>query len=345
MAHVIDGKRVLILGSGFSKAIFPDSMPTVTDLAPLLLQEDALNAPPYDRFADNPELLLSYLALNQPWKEPSDGLSDQGLFVQVQQALAEHIAKCEGQAFENPTPDWVDRLIEHLHDDRTSVITLNYDTVLERFVHGLKEGKPDGTWPREYHLYDLPLSILRLRSAGTLGGTEVASFHLIKLHGSINWFYSGVEGFPGEQIYYRAVTSDSPARDDWGRLSSTDKQIKRLCQDKIPLIIPPVAEKSRFYENRTIRMLWTAAREALTEAEEVMCVGYSLPETDLTMKLFLRAVARPKKVVIVNKEHLADKNGQEMLKRYQEAFPGAEVDGGTFMCKDSVQKMTEYLVA
>jgi hypothetical protein len=307
------------LGSGFSKAIFPDSMPTVTDLAPLLLQEDALNAPPYDRFADNPELLLSYLALNQPWKEPSE-------------------------AFQNSTPDWVNRLIEHLHNARTSVITLNYDTVIERFLHRLKEGRPAGTWPREYGLYDLPLSPLRLRSAGTFAGTEIATFHLIKLHGSINWYYSGVEGFPGEQIYYLGVNSDSPAQDYWDRNSLTDRKIKRLCQDKIPLIIPPVAEKSRFYENRTIRMLWTAAREALTEAEEVMCVGYSLPGTDLTMKLFLRAVARPKKVVIVNKEHPIDENGQEMLKRYQEAFPGAEVDGGTFMCEDSVQKMTEYLV-
>jgi len=344
VSHVADTKRALILGSGFSKAVFPDSMPTVTDLRPLLRQIEGLSVAPYDSLADKPELLLSYLAQNQPWKEPSEGLSDQGLFVQVQETLAEYIAACEARAFLRPTPGWASGLIEHLHGARTSVITLNYDTVVERIVHRLKWGRPEGTWPREYDLYNLPLSALRLRAAGTWGKTEVATFHLIKLHGSINWYYSGVEGFPGEQVYYRAVNSNAPASDDWGGKFVTDGQIKRLSKDKVPLIIPPVAEKSRFYENRTVRMLWTTARKALAEAEEVVCVGYSLPETDLTMKLFLQAFARPKKVMIVNIEPPDAEEGQQMLRRYREAFPGVEVDGRTFMCEGAVEKMAEYML-
>jgi hypothetical protein len=172
VSHVADTKRTLILGSGFSKAVFPDSMPTVTDLEPLLRQMEGLSVAPYDRLADKPELLLSYLAQNQPWKEPSEGLSDQGLFVQVQETLAEYIATCEARAFQRPAPDWASRLIEHFHAACTSVITLNYDTVVERMVYRLKFGRPDGTWPREYDLYDLPLSTLRLRSAGTWGGGQ-----------------------------------------------------------------------------------------------------------------------------------------------------------------------------
>lgn len=340
---MVDRKHVLILGSGFSKAIFPDSMPTVTDLGPVLLQEDALNALPYERLAGDPELLLSYLGLNQPWKKPPEGLTDQGLFIRVQEVLANHIAKCEDRAFRNQAPGWAGLLIEHLHDSQISVITLNYDTVVERLVHHLKEGRSDDSWPRAHHLYDLPLSPILARAGNALLDMKVETFHLIKLHGSINWFYSGVEGYPGEQVYYRAVNSDSPYQDSRGSANS-GPGIDCLCKDKIPLIIPPVAEKSRFYENRTIRMLWTAAREALREAEEVMCVGYSLPETDLTMKLFLRAAARPKKVVIVNKEHPTDEKGQAMLRRFQEAFPQAGIDGH-FMCEDSVEKMTEYLVA
>jgi len=176
-------------------------------------------------------------------------------------------------------------------------------------------------------------------------GTEVETFQLIKLHGSINWFYSGVEGSPGEQIYYRTVNSDSPAQDCWGHDFGTERGIHRLCQDKVPLIIPPVAEKSRFYDNRTIRILWTAARKALAEAEELLCVGYSLPVTDLTMKLFLRAVARPKEVTLVNKVDPDDGDGQGILKRYQEAFPEVKIDDKTFVCDDSVQKMTDSLLS
>lgn len=339
-----DVKRVLILGSGFSKAIFP-VMPLVGDLRECLQAIEALRQEPFASMASEPELLLSHLALSQPWRSAAEGLSDRALFVQAQKRLADYIANCEAEAFQAPAPEWAGTLLRMLHGSRTPVITLNYDTVVERLLLRSSPREPDSANPlREHHLYNLPLTPIRARAGNALLDERVETFHLIKLHGSINWFHSGPEGYPGEQVYYRGVNTDSPFDDDRGR-DGVGPGIECLCSDKIPLIIPPVAEKSHFYENRTIRMLWTAAREALTEAEEVMCVGYSLPETDLTMKLFLQSVARPKKVVIVNKEHPPDENGQEMLKRYQEAFPGAEVDGGTFVCKDSVQKMTKYLVA
>lgn len=339
-----DVKRVLILGSGFSKAVF-DCMPTVTDLKPLLRKTKDLSVAPYDGFADNPELLLSYLALSQPWKESASALHDQALFVQVQEALGEYIAASEARAFRKPPPDWAVRLIEHLHDAHTSVLTLNYDTLVERIVYQLKFGKPDGTWPTEYDLYDLPLSSLRLRSAGTFGRPEVTTFRLIKLHGSINWYYSGVEGFAGEQVYFRAVNSESPNRDDWGGKSATDRQIKRLSKDKRRLIIPPVAEKSRFYENRTVRALWVAARDAVLEADEVLFVRYSLPESDLTMKLFLQAFARPRKVTIVDIEAPGTEKGQQLLRRYREVFPNVEIDAQPYMCEGAVEKMVEYMLA
>jgi len=335
-------KRLLILGSGFSKAI-SSNMPTVNELASRLRQEEVLQRAPYDRLVDDPELLLSYLSLNQPWKEPPKALEDEALFARVQKALAERITDCEDQAFKNPIPDWTAQLVEYLHSDKITVITFNYDTVLERLVYGLKQGKSEGEWPREFDLYGLPLSVIWSREGATLMGTRVETFHLIKLHGSINWFYSGVEGFPGEQVYYWPIGVDPLQLRELNTVASK-KERERLLKDKISLIIPPVAEKSRFYGNRTIRTLWRDARRALEEAEEIFCVGYSLPATDLTTKLFLRSVAHPKKVAIVNKEHPDGEKALEMLKRYQEVFPGAEIDGRTFMGNGSVEKMTEYLV-
>jgi len=338
------GKRLLILGSGFSKAIFCN-MPIVKELAQYLEQEKALQQDPYNKLVDDPELLLSYLSLNQPWKEPPKALEDEALFARVQKVLAELITDCEDQAFKNPIPDWTAQLVEYLHSDKISVITFNYDTVLERIVYKIKQqkGKPEGEWPREFHLYGLPLSVIWSREGATLVDIGVETFHLIKLHGSINWFYSGVEEFPGEQVYYRPINSDSPHEDVRKHPPTAEYENKRLRKDKISLIIPPVAEKSRFYGNLTIRTLWRDARRALEEAEEIFCVGYSLPATDLTTKLFLQSVAHPKKVTIVNKEHPDGEKAQEMLKRYQEAFPGAEIDGRTFMGDDSVEKMTHYI--
>ena len=341
---MIPKKAVFILGSGFSRA-FSAEMPTVAELADQLRKRPALQGSPYGKLVDNPELLLTYLNLNQPWKEPEATLRDQALFVETQRLLAHEIGRAEARAFQHQIPGWATQLVQYFHATQATVITLNYDTVIERCVTLIKGRREKGKWPREFDLYGLPLSPLRSRSAATLGGTRIDTFRLIKLHGSINWFHSGIEGFPGEQVYYRNVTSDSPAKDDWGRDNpKTDALIRQLELDKTPLIIPPVAEKSRFYENRTVRILWTAAREALTGADEVWCIGYSLPETDLTMKLFLRSVARPARVTIVNKAQEETHGNQPILVRYREAFPESEIGAQTFVCENSVQKMTEHLL-
>jgi len=336
-------RSVFILGSGFSRA-FSEAMPTVAELTDVLRGNPRFQEAPYDDLVASPELLLSYLDSAQPWKEPEEVLRDQALFIETQRQLAAEIARCEGEAFGQPAPEWAARLVKHLHETRSTVLSLNYDTVLERIVHKTSTERSDHDEPREFDLYQMPLSVLRLRQAGTLGGNSVQTLRLLKLHGSINWFYSGQDATPGEQIYYRAVMSDSPAGDDWGRGNTTDREIRRLTSDKAPLIVPPVSEKSRFYDNRTLRMLWTDAREALARANEVWCVGYSLPETDLTMKLFLQSVARPERVYVVNRASSVNGKEDRILERYREAFPHSAIDGQNFMSNDSVKAMTEHLL-
>jgi hypothetical protein len=337
-----DLKRVLILGSGFSKAIFP-VMPLVGDLSGCLQDIEALRQEPYASMASEPELLLSHLALSQPWRSAAEGLSDRALFVQAQTRLADYIANCETKAFQAPAPEWAGTLLRMLHGSRTPVITLNYDTVVERLLlRSFPKGPDSANPPREYHLYDLPLTPIWARAGNALLGTRVETFHLIKLHGSINWFYSGPEGYPGEQVYYRAVDTDSPSQDHRGR-DGVGPGIECLCSDKIPLIIPPIAEKSGFYGNKTIRALWMAARAAFAGAEEILCVGYSLPATDLTMRLFLQSVAQPRRVVIVDKEQPQSPRGLRLVDRYKEAFPGVELDCDKFMCEGAVEKMVDYM--
>jgi len=339
-------KTVLILGSGFSRAVFPDDMPTVTQLARRLCREKALRKRPYSQLLKDPELLLSYLHLNQPWKRPEEALRDRALFEEVQLILADYIANCEGQAFQSQIPDWTGRLMEYLHKSRAPVISFNYDTVVERLVHHHKLGSQEhNQLLRSHDLYDLPLTPIVAREGNALLGKEIETFRLIKLHGSINWFYSGAEGFPGEQVYYRDVDSDSPAHDNWGGSSTTSRRIERLSKDKLPLIIPPVAEKSGYYDNRTIRILWEDARKALKDADELFCVGYSLPMTDLTTKLFLQTVAKPRRVVIVNKKSAQSSDGQRVLDWFTKAFPGVEVDCDRFMCEGAVEKMTDCLTS
>lgn len=337
-------QRVFILGSGFSKAA-SESMPVVKELTEHLKTHEFLCEDPYYRLLDDPEILLSYLSWKQPWKRTYEVKKDASLFEQLQNDLGGYIEGCEDQAFKRTQmKEWMQLLIAYWHRNETTVISYNYDTVVERYARKInRDANVFGTMFSSFDLYRLPLTPVHVR-VGESPTTLKASkrlFHLIKLHGSINWFYSGIEGFPGDQVYLRPVDTDSPLTDgmderdpQYGRSKAT---FPRLLIDKIPLIIPPVTEKSRFYSNQTLRSLWWDAREALSCAEEIFCVGYSLPPTDLTTKMFFQSVANPRAVYVVNREASA------LKRRYSEVFPKAEINND-FSGEDAVKNMVEQLI-
>ena len=368
-------ERLLILGSGFSKAV-SDKMPVVRELAQALQKQiktdpelTALKEPQYQHLLNDPEMLLTYLAQDQPWKEPDETHKDRALFLRVATWLARYIENCEDLAFKgNNIKDWVIDLASWLHHTKTPTITFNYDTVLERVCRLRVKAKtwvPKNQYPPSWNppswseedlplhasnLYQMPFGMIPQRAGPAPLPLPQSTFHLIKLHGSINWFYSGEEQFPGEQVYFRLVDSWSPHSDmtqdvSWGGPPppfDLKTEIKKLLSDKVPLIIPPVAEKSRFYANQTIRSLWGKAREYLAQAEEIYCVGYSLPDTDLTMKLLLQTACagKAKTVYIVNNDV---KGKEDLVRRYKDAFPKGITIKDDYIRADAVEAMTEDL--
>lgn len=60
-----------------------------------------------------------------------------------------------------------------------------------------------------------------------------------------------------------------------------------LSSDREPMIVPPTAVKSNYYNNRTLQTLWTQAAEALKSADELVLMGFSLPVTDLLVASML----------------------------------------------------------
>ncbi|MCS6902749.1 MAG: hypothetical protein NZO41_00485 [Candidatus Bipolaricaulota bacterium] len=355
MTEAKSKKQLLILGSGFSKAV-SEKMPTVRELAEALKQqinEDPelkdLEDPKYQHLLNDPELLLTYLAQDQPWKKSWEALKERALFLRISKWLAEQIEQCEDQAFGVEIPEWTKRLAKWLNETKAWVITFNYDTVLERACWlYLKEVKPQGDHHAIiFNSYRIPLAPIQSRIAAVLGDLEDYMFDLVKLHGSINWFYSGLEEFPGEQIYCRLVNSKSPYKDDYVSERSilwgvSQEVLKMLLSDRINFIIPPVAEKSRFYSNRTVRSLWGKARDYLQQAEEIYVIGYSLPDTDLTTKLLLQTacVGKTKTVYIVNNNV---KGKENLLRRYKDAFPEGTIVRDDYIRPDAVEAMVNDL--
>jgi hypothetical protein len=157
-------------------------------------------------------------------------------------------------------------------------------------------------------LYGIPLQRLATRTgAGVFASSyEYAPFHLVKLHGSINWFYSGSYNFPGETIFY-----SSPY--DFERA-------EKLTLDLQPMMIPPISDKSSHYSHNSLKFLWAQARIYLENAEEIYFIGYSLPQTDLSIRLLLSAAVRPEtKIFLINKPANKDEKN-DLIKNYSSLF-------------------------
>jgi hypothetical protein len=167
------------------------------------------------------------------------------------------------------------------------VITLNYDTLIEQVASSVS-WKARSTPIPTGQLYSIPFTPAVQRGSALIGYPSVDTFKLLKLHGSINWLYSGRSDFFGEEIFYvpcvdgvdGVFIADEEAgnnRTGWSKMG-----------DKTALIIPPTLDKSEFFQHESLRSMWYQAGRALSRADRIICMGYSLPASDLTMAHFLK---------------------------------------------------------
>jgi NAD-dependent SIR2 family protein deacetylase len=165
----------------------------------------------------------------------------------------------EGGGSANPYGNFV-RALAYL-GRRVTVITLNYDCVLE------------------YACYCLGLPFTYHRDAGD--GLEI-----LKLHGSSNWVRCRTEGCSNYGHLAISEIKHCPAEHD-----ANDGFIERVrsvcevCGNQLsPLIIAPTWAKSFDAE---LKKTWTRAVEAIADAEVLIVVGISLPESDAHLRELL----------------------------------------------------------
>ena len=336
-------RDVFILGAGFSKAI-SSRMPTMKELTAEVskrIKDSELKLPlPLRDCEDrgrelesNIELWMTYLSQRQPWLDES--------FNQYNLAVATRIRRYIKQIIEQSTldsmesaPTWLEPLIGQWSTLQVSAITLNYDTLVERAAGALSN--PDvnnGKGIALSQIYPPYFSNIMSRVVEQLGAHPLDTFTYIKLHGSVNWYYSGREDFYGETIFYSDV---SP----WGlKLQDFEGKARLLAGDKETLIIPPVAEKTTFFNNETVRRLWQEASDHLGGAARVFVIGYSLPKSDLGMQFFLKrslpvqgtpwyiidtdkdVVGRYRGLLAPQQEIRDDFVGENAVPRFAEAYP------------------------
>ena len=170
------------------------------------------------------------------------------------------------------------RLLGSLLGD--TIISLNYDLVMDNAISG-QEGFTDYGMPVR-GIFDKQKQGHPYQRYPSSGETNIT---LYKLHGSLNWLYC-----PRCRQIDITQSEKGAVRYIFERLESRLSHCPVCNVSYQPLIITPTFLKS--YDNDLIRQLWNNAEAALEVANEIIFVGYSLPDADVILRsMFSRAVA------------------------------------------------------
>ena len=232
------GGEVFILGAGFSKAI-SDAMPVTNALTALIqkqLEDEHVPVPSSVLldFGVDLEAWLSFLATDQPWLDRQENLRNQALFLDASRILGEALWQRQNAVLAEPMPDWLGRLAKHWHRTRATIVTFNYDNLVEKAAsESVRHIESDFFYTG---LRPVPIPSAMSRHGGVLGAGEVETFSLVKLHGSLDWIYSGSPDFYGEMIFSVNLANS------W----CPDTDAGDVAFDKHRLIVPPTASKNVF---------------------------------------------------------------------------------------------------
>ena len=113
--------------------------------------------------------------------------------------------------------------------------------------------------------------------------------------------------------------------------------MRLLSKDKETLIIPPVNEKTTYFNNETVKRLWKDASFAFVNATQVFVIGYSLPISDLGMRLFLTD-NQPSPSTHV---YIIDTN-PEVVTHYEKLFPKLIIDNAFVHERNPLDKFAQH---
>ena len=322
---------VFLIGAGFSKAI-SDEMPLLSELSSQIIDR-AIDLPDsLLTMGNNLELWLSYLSQPHPWLRHSSNLKNQATGLDITELLRAILDEKERLAIQQECPSWLRLLTQYWNEQKTNVISFNYDTLIERAAALIPTSERSNLSAGQ--LYPVQLTLSSRRDAMVFGDGQVDTFSLFKLHGSINWFYSGTSDSTGEVIYYTSV-------EQWGAEESENQRRQaESVSDKVPFIIPPTTEKVGFFQHESLKRIWTRAVMAISAADRIFVCGYSLPMTDLAVRLFLYEgggiASRKKELYVVNRD-------PSVVDRYRELLRQVFEIKADYVCDNAIETLVQDL--
>lgn len=282
---------VFILGAGFSRAI-SDKMPLTDELGLAALSELRGTLPPrlaLDSFPPNMnfESWLSQLASDQPYLSDAENAENRAAFMRLSDSIASVLGQRVDSVLAENYPEWLLQFVSAAHHARSTLITFNYDTLIECFVDtptGIL-----GNHSRDVDVWD-PIHWTELSGGlppwppgdAYIAATQVETLMLLKMHGSLNWYWR-----PRDRSGISVARRKLP-----GHFGSPqayeDEERRRRLPGRVPYVVPPASSKSDYYADPIASEMWAPAARRLRRAKRVVLVGYSLPATDTTFSNMLR---------------------------------------------------------
>ncbi len=270
----------VVLGAGFSKAV-DETFPLVDELGESVRARapDALATAPPKFIGGSFERWLSRIAEPQPDLDDATNLGNARDFAVVTTEIHQIMASIEASVFESKIPWWLLRFVGLLHAERATVVTFNYDTVIEAVA---ARAPRYGEHP-SINTYSLTDGIPPTPPVSGMFGTPFAeTIRLLKLHGSLDTYW--VRGdFAGTSITRIAEPIWAPNTG----MSSPDVNVARSAPGRVPFIVPPASAKSAFFTNAITRQLWQVAARRLAACDHIAVIGYSIPMTDTVASAML----------------------------------------------------------
>jgi hypothetical protein len=159
----------------------------------------------------------------------------------------------------------------------TTIISLNWDIALDRAVTSTRN-----LWGHYVIDYGVSNAESLSNPPIAIASGEGPKFPVFKLHGSTNWWFC-----KGCKTLWYATDSKVIASYWEGFVPKcTHKDCKG---ETIPLMVPPTSQKFEEADYALILSeIWKNARQALSNCNQLVFVGYSFPKTDIQFKMFVK---------------------------------------------------------
>jgi hypothetical protein len=182
--------------------------------------------------------------------------------------------------------------------ENLEVITFNHDLILESVAEKISKNRgwslSDLYGQNEFeHL--VPLDDVPMFQKGDGASSKEPPFHLLKLHGSLNWVVRTQQEepsisalFPDEGKKLFLFNKKSFYK---GEYFQSQENKGRKNWPLWPLIVPPIYDKQKIIGQGLIDKVWEKAFSEVSSANKLVFIGYSFPDADVwATQMFRRAL-------------------------------------------------------